>query len=66
MIAFIDTEMSIGNSSIANYSAVRDNSIELYSCNAAKYSSFVSEFNTWCGHNILRKHLKYIYQQIKY
>ena len=60
MIAFIDTEVSIQNGKITDYGAVRDDGATLHTHNAAEFDSFVSDCETWCGHNILKHDLKYI------
>ncbi len=60
MIAFIDTEVSIQSGKITDYGAVRDNGANLHTHNAAEFDSFVSDCETWCGHNILKHDLKYI------
>ncbi len=60
MIAFIDTEVSVGTHKIMDYGAVREDGAQCHTHSMQEFNTFVSNCNTLCGHNIINHDLKYL------
>ncbi len=63
MLAFIDTEVSVGEQRVLDYGALREDGAVLHTQSASEFNLFVSECDTICGHNIIKHDLKYIQLQ---
>ena len=59
-LAFIDVEVGIDDKKAHDFGAVRDSGEELHTASKNAFSSFISDAEYLCGHNIIHHDLTYL------
>nr|MCR5038031.1 RecQ family ATP-dependent DNA helicase [Bacteroidales bacterium] len=59
-LAFIDVEVGIDDKKVHDFGAVRDSGQELHTTSKNDFSSFISDAEYLCGHNIIHHDLTYL------
>ena len=59
-LVFIDVEVGIDDNKAHDFGAVRDSGQELHTASKNDFSSFISDAEYLCGHNIIHHDLTYL------